>query len=100
MCNYRDKNICRINNNVCPWVYWCDKINAHKELSKMPKHCRIIDSIPVPDGYNKVEFERNGYLYVKVDNQTIKIKNPFDYIPTMVKIYQSKSGWKIRKIKE
>lgn len=97
MCNYRKDNICLVNNEKCPWVYWCDKVNTWKELSKMPKYCKISADAQVPNGYNKVVFERKGYLYVKVDDQTIKMLNPFDYIPDCVKLYKSKGELKIRK---
>lgn len=63
----------------------------------MPKYCKVSTNVQVPDGYNKVLFERNGCLYVKVDDQTIKMLNPFDYIPEYVKVYKSKGELKIKK---
>lgn len=97
MCDYRDNNICNITHSVCPWVYWCDKVNTWKELSKKPNRCKVIDNAPLPDGYYKVEFERKGYLYVYVDEEVIKIKNIFNYMPNMVKLYKCENEWKIRK---
>lgn len=104
MCKYREDNKCKITQEKCPWVYWCDKIGVWKELSKMPKVCKVQATIEIPEGFNKVEFERRGYLYVRVStpiNQVVKIKNIYDYTPQYVKVYQTNKGeWKIRKIKE
>lgn len=97
MCNYRKDNICSITNEKCPWVYYCDKVGAWKELSKMPKQCKLSKQVEVPKGYNKVVFERKGFLYVQIDNQTIKFLNPYDYIPEYVKVYKSKGELKIKK---
>lgn len=100
MCNYRKDNYCTITQEKCPWVYWCDKVMTWKELSKMPKECKIATNAQVPDGYNKVLFERKGFLYVSIENMTIKIKNPYNYIPQFVKVYKAKDEWKIRREKE
>jgi hypothetical protein len=54
----------------------------------------------IPSGYSKVVFEKKGFLYIDVDNETIKIKNPYDYTPLYVKLFKSKGEWKIRKEKE
>lgn len=98
MCDNRIENKCLITNSVCPWVYWCDKIQVWKELSKAPKNCPIKSEAPMPKGYYKVEFERKGYLYILIDDQLIKLVNPYnDKIPKMVKLYKSKNVWKIRK---
>lgn len=101
MCNYRESTRCIINNSICPWVYWCDKIQGYKESTKMPNKCHVAETYEIPNGYYKVEFERRGYLYVNVDGTTIKILNPFDNIPFVVRMYKTKSGeWKIKKTKE
>lgn len=54
---------------------------------------------PIPDGYCRVEFERHGDLYVRVDADTVTpIKNPFDDIPKFVKVSKAKNGsYKIKK---
>lgn len=98
MCDYRELNQCKITNDVCPWVYWCDKVRAWKELSKTPKECKITEKAELPKGYYRVAFEKRGFLYVRIENGLIKIKNPYDEIPIMVKAYKTKNGeWKIRK---
>lgn len=99
-CIYRKENNCQKTNNICPWVSWCAKINGWKERAGMEKYCKYLKIKEVPDGYNLVQFEKNGFLYVVVGNETIKMQNPFDYIPDFVKIYKSKGNFKIRKEKE
>lgn len=99
-CIYRDKNNCKKMNNICPWVFWCSKINGWKERAGMEKYCKYLKNKDVPNGYFLVAFEKKGYLYINMEDETIKIKNPFNYIPDFVKIYKSKDEWKIRKEKE
>ena len=98
MYEYVKGNQCLISKENCPFVYWCDKIHAYKPSSSMPENCKIKEKLQIPKGYSKVRFERKGYLYVDVNDQTIQIKNPFDDIPLYVKVTKSKDGnWRIRK---
>ena len=98
MCEYVKENQCLITKEVCPFVYWCDKIHSYKLSPSMPENCKIKSKLQIPKGYSKVRFERKGYLYVDVNDQTIQIKNPFDDIPLYVKVTKSKDGnWRIRK---
>lgn len=99
-CIYREINMCKRTNNICPWVSWCSKINGWKERAGMEKYCKYLQKKEAPDGYYIVEFEKRGYLYVTVGNETVKIKNPFDLIPEYVRLYKSKGDWKIKKEKE
>lgn len=86
-------------NAVCPWVQWCNKINGYKELSAASTSCRYMNEEPTPNGYCRVEFERHGDLYVRVDADTVKpIHNPFDDIPKFVKVTKLKNGeYRLRK---
>lgn len=104
-CAYRTDNNCSFTGKSCPWVYWCGKIAGYKERDGINTYCKYIKQASIPveyssNGYYMVEFERKGYLYVTVNGQTLKILNPFDYIPKYVKVYQSKGIWKIKKEKE
>lgn len=100
MCNYREENKCKITKGVCPWVYYCNKLNAWKPLPKAPEKCKVLDLAEIPAGYSKVEFERHGYLYIKMSSgETIKLKNIFNNIPLFVKLYKSNGEWKIKKEK-
>ena len=98
MCNFRVDNSCQITQSVCPWVYWCDKVQAWKELSKKPKVCNVQPNLEeLPKGTYYVKFERNGYLYVSVEGGLEKIKNIFNYQPLTVQLYKYKGEWKIKK---
>ena len=99
-CIYRENNNCKKINNICPWVSWCAKINGWKERAGMEKYCKYLRSKEAPDGYCIVEFEKKGFLYVLIGDETLKIKNPFSFIPDYVKVYKSKGVWKIKKEKE
>ena len=46
-----------------------------------------------PNG--NVQFERHGYLYVKLDDEIIKVKNPYNYIPDNVELRKYKGNYKV-----
>lgn len=97
MCEYRIDNKCTITSSICPYVYWCDKLLIWKETSKASDSCKLRTRVEIPKGYYKVEFARKKNIYVFVENQLIKFENPYEEIPTMVKLSKTKNGWKIRK---
>lgn len=97
MCEYTYQNKCSLTNDICPYVYWCNRLRIWKPLTAMPEICNIKKSYEVPKGYYRVRQERKGFLYVDIDNQTYKIENPFNYIPEFIKIVKTKSGFKIKK---
>ena len=100
MCNYVDlsKGKCKISLENCPYLYFCNKKMAYKESKAMPEDCPIKKRHEMPKGYNKVVFERHGDLYIEVDNYTVIIKNPFNYVPEYVKLSKNKQGkWYIKK---
>lgn len=102
-CTYRNNNMCSIVDGVCPWVFYCGKIGGYKERDGIEKYCKYKKQEPIkniPNGCYPVIFEKKGFLYIELNNQTIKLQNPFDYIPQYVKLYQSKGNWKIKKEKE
>ena len=47
-----------------------------------------------------VQFERHGYLYVQVEDNVIKLKNPYDYIPDDVVVRKYNKSYKIIANKE
>lgn len=80
----------KLNDDCCPHVYFCDKKQTWKELNSMYT-CSVKNR---RDG--NVQMERHGYLYVEVDSQVIKVKNPYNYIPENVKIIKTNNGYKIK----
>lgn len=81
-------------NPVCPHVRRCIEHHIWKPLAYMA-NCPIKSA---PTG--NVQFERHGYLYVKVDDEVIKVENPYDYIPDNVHLRKYKGTYKVIKEKE
>lgn len=79
---------------VCPHVRRCTEHHIWKPLAYMA-NCPIKSA---PTG--NVQFERHGYLYVKVDDEVIKVENPYDYIPDNVHLRKYKGTYKVIKEKE
>lgn len=82
----------------CPYVYFCNKKNCWREVATAPKVCKLAIKMELPKGAYLVKEERKGFLFVDVDNQTIKIKNPFDYTPKYVRLVKNKAGYRIKKV--
>lgn len=62
-------------------------------MKSMPKDCKVKTSAIAPIGYNKVVYERKGYLYVYLDADTvIKVKNTLNKIPPYVKLRKTSGG--------
>ena len=79
---------------VCPHVRRCIEHHMWKPLNFMT-NCPI-KSAPI----GNVQFERHGYLYVKVGDEVIKVENPYDYIPDNVELRKYKGTYKVVKEKE
>ena len=79
---------------VCPHVRRCIEHHMWKPLNFMA-NCPIKSA---PTG--NVQFERHGYLYVKVGDEVIKVENPYNYIPDNVELRKYKGTYKVVKEKE
>lgn len=79
---------------ICPHVRRCIEHHVWKPLAYMA-NCPIKSA---PTG--NVQFERHGYLYVKVGDEVIKVENPYDYIPDNVHLRKYKGTYKVVKEKE
>ena len=97
MCNYVVENLCKITNEICPYMYFCTKLQSYQPLKSMPAQCNIELNAEVPQGYYRVRDERKGYLYVDIGDFTYKIFNPFEDIPLYVKATKTKTGWRLKK---
>lgn len=74
---------------ICPHVRRCIEHHIWKPLAYMA-NCPIKSA---PTG--NVQFERHGYLYVKLDDEIIKVKNPYSYIPDNVELRKYKGNYKV-----
>ena len=100
MCNYVviEEGKCKITKDICPYLYFCNKIKSYKPNASMPSNCKVKQNFEVPNGYYKVCFEKKGNLYVEVDGYIRIVANPYDTTPQYVKVYKTKAGeWKVRK---
>lgn len=92
MCEYVKENLCTLTNTQCPYMYYCEKRSSWQPNKAMPKSCKQKVLQEIPKGCYRVREERKGFLYVDVDNQTIKFVNPFETVPPYVKLSKSKDG--------
>ena len=74
---------------ICPHVRRCIEHHIWKPLAYMA-NCPIKSA---PTG--NVQFERHGYLYVKVGDDIIKVENPYNYIPDNVELRKYKGNYKV-----
>ena len=74
---------------ICPHVRRCIEHHIWKPLAYMA-NCPIKSA---PTG--NVQFERHGYLYVKVGDEVIKVENPYNYIPENVELRKYKGNYKV-----
>ena len=74
---------------ICPHVRRCIEHHIWKPLAYMA-NCPIKSA---PTG--NVQFERHGYLYVKVGDEVIKVENPYNYIPDSVELRKYKGNYKV-----
>ena len=74
---------------ICPHVRRCIEHHIWKPLAYMV-NCPIKSA---PTG--NVQFERHGYLYVKVGDEIIKVQNPYNYIPDNVELREDKGNYKV-----
>ena len=76
---------------ICPHVRRCIEHHIWKPLAYMA-NCPIKSA---PTG--NVQFERHGPLYVKLDDEVIKVENPYNYIPDNVELRKYKGNYKVVK---
>ena len=74
---------------ICPHVRRCIEHHIWKPLAYMA-NCPIKSA---PTG--NVQFERHGYLYVKVGDEVIKVENPYNYIPDNVELRKYRGNYKV-----
>lgn len=93
MCKYmfykevgsRQPIFCNQTNEMCTYQRFCS-VQNRIILSEGWKQCRMMNKKIIPNGTKEVLFEKNGFLYIKLDDKTIKVKNRFDKVPEYVYI--------------
>lgn len=89
--NYNEIPTCNKQEGhpICPHVRRCIEHHIWKPLAYMA-NCPIKSA---PTG--NVQFERHGYLYVKLGDEVIKVENPYNYIPDNVELRKYKGNYKV-----
>lgn len=92
---------CTISNNMCPFQYPCDKINAWRNLDRIEERCNLFSrkesEVHMANNRYKVLYEKRGILCVEINDNTTKfISNPFNIIPTNVELINIKDEYYIR----
>ena len=97
MCEYAKDNICTVNNGICPFVYWCDKLQIWRANKYMPTNCKMKPNTVRHKGKYQVKDCRKGFLYVDIDGAIYKILNPFDFVPDYVDVQKREGKFQIKK---
>lgn len=82
----------RQDGNICPYVYWCNKIDDWRPLRDTQDTCKLRTNDDVPKSASVVRFEKKGKLYIENENSVIAIDNPFDFVPKYVTLMKGKNG--------
>ena len=98
MCEYVQYNNCKITNQICPYMYWCDKLQIWRANNYMPKNCKVKETNVVKHkGKYQVREYRKGYLYVDINGITYKLQNLFDFVPDYVDVFKKNGQYQIKK---
>lgn len=94
MCEYCEKGsyygvcMCTKSKDICPFMRRCSMEHEWLPLNGM-NTCSLRQperSIELKENEYKVRFEKDGDLYIEVEDYVIQKKNPFDYIPNKVEM--------------
>lgn len=98
MCEYSnfENGQCKIDNTICPFIYLCSKCNCYRANKAMPTSCKKKEIKELPKNCYKVCFEKNGNLYIQVDDNIVILPSPFENTPLYVKLFKRKDKWIIR----
>lgn len=88
---YKAYCTCKLTNNICVFTRRCSREMQWLPLDSMQK-CKLRSDIVK----GNIRFIKNGYLFVDVDDRTVKIKNPYDYEPTNVNIVKINGEYYIK----
>lgn len=97
--------ICNLDNEICPFVRRCATWGTWLPLSAMERCGKKNlqekgEDIELKKGETKVFKESHGKLYLIVNGQTVRMQNPFDYIPKTVELIKKDGEYIIKTKKE
>lgn len=82
--NGRELLFCSKINDICGYSRFCNQKN--KIIPTEWEKCVLKDRKEIPNGAKEVLFVRNGFLYIRLEQKNIKVKNTFDKVPEYVYI--------------
>ena len=94
MCEYCEKGsyfgfcTCTKSHEICPFMRRCNVEHDWLPIDAMDK-CTLREPerrVKLKQGEYKVRFEKDGDLYIEIEDYVIQKKNPFDYIPETVEM--------------
>lgn len=94
MCEYCEKGsyfgfcTCTKSHETCPFMRRCNVEHDWLPIDAMDRCTlrRPERRIELKQGEYKVRFEKNGDLYIEIEDYVIQKKNPFDHIPEKVEM--------------
>jgi hypothetical protein len=98
--NGRNYLNCTIINDICPYIRYCPTIRNIKNIDNY-KDCKNYKEqerlLIMADNKNSVRFEKNGRLYVDLNNdEVVIVKNPYDYTPKSVELIKVKEEYFVK----
>jgi hypothetical protein len=92
---------CSVLKEKCPLVRFCNRVNDYINIDGY-NVCNYIslgenNNAKCNNLNNKVRFERNGKLYVEVNDQVMIFENPFNEIPKYVNVICNEGQYTIDK---
>lgn len=90
----REYLFCKRTDRICEYSKFCQLQNKFI-LNDRWEQCSVKDEKDIPSGSNRVLFERKGFLYIDLNDKTIKVKNTFNHIPDYVYIRDGIDGYDV-----
>ena len=105
--NGRHYLVCNITKQRCSAVRYCAKVGDIINTDNYDKNCVVykekVSNIGKTDQLtNKVILERRGKLWVETDDveTVVIVENPYDYVPSFVKLIKKQNGEYFIKVKK
>lgn len=88
----REYLFCEKIEEACPYQKYCSTLNKII-LNRNWGECKLLIEKIIPKDSFGVLFEKKGFLYVKLKDKTIKVKNTFKEIPEYVYLKEGIEGY-------
>lgn len=93
-------NRCKITQQICPFMYFCERTQIWRANNYMPKNCKVKETqnnaVKHKGKYRVINY-RKDFLYVEINDVVYKLKNPFDFVPDYVDVLKRNGVYIIKK---